>query len=465
MTRAKKCGVLYARMTTSVISSPWTSEFRSLLLEASTRLRVAAPFIKLSAAEFMHGVLGNPPRCGLRLQILTRLTVPELLSGATDLEAIQVMARLPTLHAISVEIRALSNLHAKIYCVDDRVAVVTSANLTPGGLMSNAELGIRLSEPNAVHDVVNWFDAAWAVASIVDQRVIDAFKVHLGTLRVRSVVEQIRTSPDVGVSRTRTELIRNSRFLPRPADRAEFAAGRAAGSTLARTVVPLAARSTVLASSSDGPQLDAEELSLPGAVSEVLDPDPSVLVQDLLTGDVATRRSARRHLRALARLNPQAVTDFAEALVDAPHSEALDVLDRLLPELDVDAAALISCATLRNPRLHLWQDGYRFLNRHDHALANTILLEILLEPRKPGVTTHVASLRKARALHRLASLSLDELRSFDAERLFTELASGSDSVVGEAARRARQRMRRKALRVATTAAAQDPSTDEDCDPA
>ncbi len=44
----------------------------------------------------------------------------------------------------------LSKLHAKVYVADTKRAIVTSGNLTRGGLDINYEYGIRIDEPCAV---------------------------------------------------------------------------------------------------------------------------------------------------------------------------------------------------------------------------------------------------------------------------------------------------------------------------
>ena len=50
-----------------------------------------------------------------------------------------------------VSVKSLSSLHAKIYIADQNKAIVTSANLTLGGLLSNTEYGVFIRD----HDLVN----------------------------------------------------------------------------------------------------------------------------------------------------------------------------------------------------------------------------------------------------------------------------------------------------------------------
>ena len=50
-------------------------------------------------------------------------------------------------------VRHLRNLHAKVYVADNHTAIVTSANLTRGGIWNNYELGVVVTDPQAVRDI------------------------------------------------------------------------------------------------------------------------------------------------------------------------------------------------------------------------------------------------------------------------------------------------------------------------
>jgi hypothetical protein len=49
-----------------------------------------------------------------------------------------------------MDIRFLPSIHAKVYVADDKLAVVTSANMTDGGLLRNFEYGVKVEEKNLV---------------------------------------------------------------------------------------------------------------------------------------------------------------------------------------------------------------------------------------------------------------------------------------------------------------------------
>jgi hypothetical protein len=50
-------------------------------------------------------------------------------------------------------VSSLSKLHAKVYIIDETVAVITSANLTYGGLKSNFEYGVLINDKTTIKTV------------------------------------------------------------------------------------------------------------------------------------------------------------------------------------------------------------------------------------------------------------------------------------------------------------------------
>ena len=86
-----------------------------------------------------------------RIEILTDLAVDSMLQGSTSPQALlDFCSTIP-----STEIRHLPGLHAKVYVADEREAIITSANFTRGGLVTNHEYGIQISDPSVVKQIVD----------------------------------------------------------------------------------------------------------------------------------------------------------------------------------------------------------------------------------------------------------------------------------------------------------------------
>lgn len=134
----------------SLIKSPWQDSFLDLISAAQCDLVLASPFVKVQATD---RILSNLQLRGvdksIRVVMLTNLRPESLLNGSTDMEAFSVLGKsLPRF-----ELTHLPSLHAKVYVADDRLAVVTSANLTQPGITGNLEYGVALSDEVAVREI------------------------------------------------------------------------------------------------------------------------------------------------------------------------------------------------------------------------------------------------------------------------------------------------------------------------
>jgi len=151
--------------TIAPILSPWASEFEHLI-ETSESIDFASPFIKHSAIQPILSY-------DVRIRGLTELSAPTFVRGASDVLALE------TLLDHGADLRSLFGLHAKIFLFDDK-AVVTSANLTEGGLKRNIEYGFLISDSILVENVRNDFDEMFDEGVVIDsesvawiKRVID----------------------------------------------------------------------------------------------------------------------------------------------------------------------------------------------------------------------------------------------------------------------------------------------------
>lgn len=137
---------------TTVLVSPWAIQFDALIDTATHSLFLCAPYIGAGPCERITTLLRargdrEPPR----IQVLTDLSLQNMLSGATDVAALREFVRALPQTTVSV----LPSLHAKVYIADARQAVVTSANLTSGGLWRNFELGVVIDDSHVVASLLD----------------------------------------------------------------------------------------------------------------------------------------------------------------------------------------------------------------------------------------------------------------------------------------------------------------------
>ncbi len=122
------------------------SYIEHLLRSTSGRLRVTSPYVT-DTEILQHAANRNT-------QLITTLSTMDIVSGATNLDALAGM--LDAGVSISIAPR-FPKLHAKVYLFGEGNAIVSSANLTTSGLHRNLEAGVALSG-RAVSKLTAWYE-------------------------------------------------------------------------------------------------------------------------------------------------------------------------------------------------------------------------------------------------------------------------------------------------------------------
>lgn len=125
-----------------VVTTPTWAWLRANLKNCTKRLTVASPFVNNALLDIVHGVPGD-----VRKRLLTRTKVEDFAGRASNLDT------LDTLVEEGINVCTLATLHAKVYVLDARLALVTSANATNAGMRRNRECGIALHDRAASADL------------------------------------------------------------------------------------------------------------------------------------------------------------------------------------------------------------------------------------------------------------------------------------------------------------------------
>jgi len=126
------------------------------LLPACHDLYLASPYITNGGLQPLLKELRRPRR-RLSVTILTCLDPMAVLTGALDLEALATLLSL-SCDSHPVCLIHVPGLHAKVFIVDERAAVVGSGNLTRSGTQGlNVELGVRVTARADVRAVTQKF--------------------------------------------------------------------------------------------------------------------------------------------------------------------------------------------------------------------------------------------------------------------------------------------------------------------
>ena len=130
------------------IKYPWVDTFDQFAGSIRESAIIATPFITREPVERLVAKLRSRRR-SIQINLLTNLSPNSLIDGSLDGRAITWLCeRVP-----GTTVRHLRNLHAKAYVADEHMAIVTSANLTTGGLYRNRELGVAITDSEAVKDI------------------------------------------------------------------------------------------------------------------------------------------------------------------------------------------------------------------------------------------------------------------------------------------------------------------------
>ena len=126
-------------MKVEIITNPSTDVFLDLVRTSQEQL-LASPFIKANVAKM---ILDNkPPEANVSL--LTSFKLTNFYRNSSDLTALKYFVE------SRIEVRNFAALHAKTYIFDSERAIITSANLTLGGLQNNYECGVLIHDSNTV---------------------------------------------------------------------------------------------------------------------------------------------------------------------------------------------------------------------------------------------------------------------------------------------------------------------------
>lgn len=153
----------------SVLTGPWHRTLETLVSSARSRLTLCAPYVSEPGASVVREARRGAPETNCAVLVLTDLSPLAVCAGATDPSAVaslgQAMPNVRTIH--------LPRLHAKVYAADGACAVVTSGNLTAGGLRANHECGLLVENPKLAGQIEAEIGAYAVLGVEVDRPTLD----------------------------------------------------------------------------------------------------------------------------------------------------------------------------------------------------------------------------------------------------------------------------------------------------
>ena len=130
-----------------LIKSPWENVLLDLVEQTEESLRITSPYIKSKPVEKIISAKGDD----VSIECITSFKLMNYYRKSSDLKALN------TILDNNGIVRNHQPLHSKIYVFDETKAIVTSGNLTYGGLNSNYEYGVLISDEYNVLSVIKDF--------------------------------------------------------------------------------------------------------------------------------------------------------------------------------------------------------------------------------------------------------------------------------------------------------------------
>ena len=130
----------------------WYDKFLEELTH-TTKLKVVSPFVKEQVIRKVQGQFDFD-----NFELITRFNLRDFASNVSSLEGLKYSVE------SGASVFGIRELHSKIYLFDNRAAIITSANLTSGGLINNYECGIYLTDTVTIQSLHDYFNELKRIA-------------------------------------------------------------------------------------------------------------------------------------------------------------------------------------------------------------------------------------------------------------------------------------------------------------
>lgn len=162
-----------------LLGSDFSKRLAELINSASAEIVISTPYFSDAGNELLLKNTKDRFRTNGTLIFLTNLSPKNILQSATDPKALlKLTDKVP-----KMSLRHLPRLHAKAYVADGRVAIITSANLTAGGLYHNFEYGVEIDEPNSVSRIRDDIIAYSELGATLDRARLESYCSTASELR------------------------------------------------------------------------------------------------------------------------------------------------------------------------------------------------------------------------------------------------------------------------------------------
>jgi phosphatidylserine/phosphatidylglycerophosphate/cardiolipin synthase-like enzyme len=157
-----------------ILKTPWKNDFLELVSQSKKSIKITSPFVKKDICDEML----NAKNSSSKIDLITSFKLMSIHAGSLDISAIENILN------VNGSVKNYPKLHSKIYLFDDKKAIITSGNLTHGGMVRNFEYGIYIDEIKVVQKIIADFDSISnnELTGKVEKRDIDLVKKILSKI-------------------------------------------------------------------------------------------------------------------------------------------------------------------------------------------------------------------------------------------------------------------------------------------
>jgi HKD family nuclease len=192
------------------LKSPFEEQLKTTLRKSQNEVIVSTPFINKQGADIFLDALSGKSNIGIK--IVTNLSAKNIIADVTQPDALLAICK----NIKNTSIISLARLHAKVYIVDECEVIVTSANLTSGGLIGNFEYGILTRDISVIktikQDILNYA----ALGSAFDIEILKKVKLQkqeIGAIKAETIHKQgyseLRRTLKTAKQRMEIEIVTN----------------------------------------------------------------------------------------------------------------------------------------------------------------------------------------------------------------------------------------------------------------
>jgi len=154
-------------MQHKLLLSPWRNEFIDIVSKTKEELFISSPFVNTEGVKILSDSIQTKSR--IRISLITNLTTKNIINRVTEPTALLELYR----RFEQVSISSLGRLHAKVYLIDNSIGIITSANLTRGGLVSNFEYGIVIDDRKIISTIKDDMSKYLSLGNILDRNLLE----------------------------------------------------------------------------------------------------------------------------------------------------------------------------------------------------------------------------------------------------------------------------------------------------